>query len=238
MKKFIFACNFKMNNVSIEEYKRVMGKDDYSNVILCPNFCQLYQYAELKKNGVFLGAQNVSEYNNGAYTGETSADMLKSAGVSFCIIGHSERKKYNFETLSQTNLKIKKLIESGITPIVCVGEELCNNETMSQTEYAKRYVLVELKEILQDIDISKVIVAYEPIWAIGTGKVAGIEHIKEVVDAIKKYAGVEFVLYGGSFGESNFEQIAAIDCVDGALIGGASLKPELICKMKKKLEEE
>lgn len=238
MKKFIFACNFKMNSVDVEKYQEAMGSDDYSNVILCPNFCDLHQFSGLKKtNKIFLGAQNVSEFDDGAHTGEISANMLKKLSVDFCIVGHSERKKYNFETLSQINLKIKKLIEFGITPIVCVGEELCNNETMSQTEYAKRYVLMELKEILQDIDISKVIVAYEPIWAIGTGKVAGGEHIKEVVDAIKKYAGVEFVLYGGSFGESNFEQIAAIACVDGALIGGASLKPELICKMKKKLEE-
>lgn len=239
MKKFLFACNFKMNIVSVEDYKSAMGNGDYSNVILCPNFCDLHQFAELKKsNKIFLGAQNVSEFDDGAYTGEISADMLKSALVDFCIVGHSERKKYNFETLSQTNLKIKKLMQVGITPIVCVGEELNNSETMSQTEYAKRYVLLELKEVLKDTDISKVIVAYEPIWAIGTGKVAGTEHIKEVIGAIKKYAGVEFVLYGGSFGENNFEQIAKIDSVDGALIGGASLKPELICKMKKKLEEK
>ena len=238
MKKFIFACNFKMNSVSVEEYKKAMGNGNYSNVILCPNFCDLYQFAKLKKsNKIFLGAQNVSEFEDGAHTGEISANMLKSAGVDFCIVGHSERKKYNFETLSQTNLKIKKLLEVGITPIVCVGEELNSSETMSQTEYAKRYVLMELNEILQNIDISKVIVAYEPIWAIGTGKVADTEHIKEIVDAIKKYTGVEFVLYGGSFGEKNFEQIAKIDSVDGALIGGASLKPELICKMKKRLEE-
>lgn len=238
MKKFLFACNFKMNSVSVKEYKKAMGSDDYSNVILCPNFCDLYQFAKLKKsNKIFLGAQNVSEFDDGAHTGETSANMLKNASVDFCIVGHSERKKYNFEILSQINLKIKKLVEVGITPIVCVGEELNNNETVSQTEYAKRYVLMELNEVLKDIDISKVIVAYEPIWAIGTGKVADNQHIKQVVDAIKKYAGIEFVLYGGSFGEKNYEQIAKIDSVDGALIGGASLRPELICKMKKRLEE-
>ena len=238
MKKFVFACNFKMNDVSAEEYQKAMGKDDYSNVILCPNFCSLYNFLPLKKsNKIFLGAQNVSEFDNGAYTGETSAKMLKSANIDFCIVGHSERKKYNFETLSQTNEKIKKLLNEGITPIVCVGEELNSNETMSQTEYAKRFVLMELNEILKDVDVQSVIVAYEPVWAIGTGKVASNKHIEEITKCIKDYTGAKMVLYGGSFGESNFESIAKIECVDGALIGGASLKPELICKMKKKLEE-
>ena len=236
-KRFLFACNFKMNIVDEKKYQQSMGKDDYSNVILCPNFCDLERFKRLKKsNKIFLGAQNVSEFDDGAYTGEISADMLKRASVDFCIVGHSERKKYNFETLYQINNKIKKLLNANITPIVCVGEDVYNSDTLSQTEYAKRFVLLELNEILKDIDINKIIVAYEPVWAIGTGKVAGDEHIADVVNCIKMFTGVSMVLYGGSFNEKNFEQIAKIDGVDGALIGGASLKPDVICKMKKVLD--
>ena len=237
-KRFLFVCNFKMNLVDVKLYKKAMQKEDYSNVILCPNFCNLLQYCQLKKiNKIFLGAQNVSEFENGAHTGEVSAEMLKSCGVDFCIIGHSERKQNNFETLSQINAKAKRLIEHYITPIICVGEELYEHDNMSQTEYAKRFVLTELNAILKDVDLDKVVIAYEPIWAIGTGKVATVEHIGDVVSCIKKYTTVKTVLYGGSFGENNFESIAEIECVDGALIGGASLKPELICKMKKVLEQ-
>lgn len=236
MKNFLLVCNFKENIVDEKLYQKTMGGDNYNNVILCPNFCDIKTFSKLKvKNHVLIGAQNVSEFENGAYTGEVNAKMLKNAGADFCIVGHSERKKYNFETLSQINLKVKQLLLNGITPIVCVGEETSQN--MSQTEFAIRYVLSELAEILKDVDISQIIVAYEPIWAIGTGNNATMSHIKQVVDAIKKYTGVSFVLYGGSFNESNFQEIASINSLDGALIGGASLKPEVICNMQKRLKE-
>ena len=226
-RNFLFVCNFKMNSVKKSLYKKVLGTNKYNNIVLCPNFCDIKEYASLKSsNGVMLGAQNVSEFENGAHTGEISATMLKSAGVNFCIVGHSERKENNFETSSQINLKIKKLIDCGITPIVCVGESTYKNE-----EYATKFVLLELNEILQDIDLSKVIIAYEPIWAIGSGKVASVSHIQFVISAIKKYTGIQFVLYGGSFNLSNYKDIVAIDCVDGALIGGASLKPDILMQM-------
>ncbi len=237
MKKFIFACNFKMNVVDVEKYMEAMKDENYDNVIICPNFCDIREYTKLNKsNKVFIGAQNVSEFEKGAHTGEVSAEMLAKIGVQFCIVGHSERKKYNTETLIQTNEKVKRLIENNITPIICVGEELYSDPT-KQEEYAVRYVLSELNEILKDIDINKVIIAYEPIWAIGSNNVASSQHIKTVLSAIKKYTNVEFTLYGGSFGEKNYEEIAMIDVVDGALIGGASLKPELICKMQKRVKE-
>lgn len=237
MKKFIFACNFKMNVVNVEKYMEAMKDENYDNVIICPNFCDIKEYTKLNKsNNVFIGAQNVSEFEKGAHTGEISAEMLANIGAQFCIVGHSERKKYNTETLIQTNEKVKRLIENNITPIICVGEELYSDLT-KQEEYAVRYVLSELNEILKDVDINKVIIAYEPIWAIGTNNVASPQHINSVLSAIKKYTNAEFTLYGGSFGEKNYEEIAKIDVVDGALIGGASLKPELICKMQKRVKE-
>lgn len=229
-KKFLFVCNFKMNSLDVMEYVKAIADESFNNLVLCPNFCDIKDYSILKRNGVMLGAQNVSEYSGGAYTGEVSASILKESGVDFCIVGHSERKKYMFETLSQTNQKVKRLIENGITPIICVGEDNYKGE-----DFASKFVLMELNEVLNDIDISKVIVAYEPIWAIGTGKIPTDNHIQNVVSAIKKYAGVEICLYGGSFGENNYKEISSITCVDGALIGGASLKPELIVKMQRDL---
>jgi len=231
-RKFLFVCNFKMNTVKKAEYKKALQKDVYNNLVLCPNFCDLKEYSSFKKsNSVMLGAQNVSEYANGAHTGEVSASMLKNAGADFCIVGHSERKQNNYETLSQINLKIKMLIDNNITPIVCTGESVARDE-----EYAVRFVLSELNEMLKDVDLNKVIVAYEPIWAIGSGKVASVKHIKSVITTVKQYTGISFVLYGGSFNQSNYQDITDIDCVDGALIGGASLKPDVIVQMIQKTD--
>lgn len=229
-KRFLFVCNFKMNSLDVMEYVNAIGDDHIDNLVLCPNFCDIKDYAILKRNGVMLGAQNVSEFSGGAYTGEVSASMLKESGADFCIVGHSERKKYMFETLSQTNQKAKRLLDAGITPIICVGEDIEKGD-----DFAVRFVLMELNEVLKDIDNSKVVVAYEPIWAIGTGKVPSNSHIQNVISAIKKYTGVEVCLYGGSFGENNYKEISSLACVDGALIGGASLKPNLIVKIKKDL---
>ena len=230
-KNFLFVCNFKMNTVKKSLYKKALGTQSYNNIVLCPNFCDIKEYTSLKKsNGIMIGAQNVSEFKSGAHTGEISATMLQIAGVNFCIAGHCERKENNFETSSQINLKVKRLIECGITPIICVGESTFKNE-----EYAAKYALLELNEVLKDVELSKVIIAYEPIWAIGTGKVASVKHIQFVISAIKKYMGIQFVLYGGSFNLSNYKDIFDIDCVDGALIGGASLKPFDIIEMVNKI---
>ena len=237
MKPFLIVCNFKANVLSETEYQKAMLNDTFENVVLCPNFCDIGWFSVLKNNNnVMLGAQNVSEFENGAYTGEITATMLKSAGADFCIVGHSERKKYNYETLSQINKKIKNLLDVGITPIVCVGEEKYLGED-KQTDYAKRYVLSELNELLDGIDLSKIVVAYEPVWAIGSGKVPSLEHIESLANTVKNITGVSLMLYGGSFNESNFEDIAKVKSIDGALVGGASLKPESIVKMQKKLKE-
>ena len=227
MKDFLFVCNFKMNSVPKELYERALGQNQFENLILCPSACELKDYASLKNsNKVKLGAQDASRFAGGAHTGEISADMLKNCGVEFCIVGHSERKRFDFETLDITNQKILQLQNVGIVPIVCVGEDILKGE-----EFATRFVLAELAEVLKNANLSNLIVAYEPIWAIGSGKIPSASHINAVAEAIKKYCGIKTVLYGGSFGEQNFEEIAGIKSIDGALIGGASLKPQAVCKM-------
>lgn len=234
MKNFLFVCNFKMNSLGVEKYKNAMLGKDYSNVVLCPNFCDLKEYSSLKSTcNVKLGAQNVSCYEEGAKTGEISANMLKCIDVDFCIVGHSERKRYNFETLEEINQKAKILQKYKITPIICVGEDV-----LKSAEFAQKYVLFELNELLKDLDMENVIVAYEPVWSIGTGDVPSDEYIDAVLSAIKKYTPVKTTLYGGSFNQDNFADISAIKSCDGALIGGASLKPEIICMMQEKLKND
>src|SRR5574344_376699 len=225
-KQLLFVCNFKIE----------IGTKKFSNLILCPNFCNIKDFLPLKNNTIDIGSQNVSEFEKGAHTGEISANMLKSIGLKYCIVGNSERKHFNFETLSQTNEKIKRLLENDIIPIICVGEEIVTrNSSLSQTDYAKKFVVSELKELLKDIDVNKVIVAYEPVWAIGSGQVPTNEHIENVLKEIKNFADIKTTLYGGSFNEKNFEDISQIDSVDGALIGGASLEPKKIVYMLKTL---
>lgn len=230
MKKFLFVCNFKMNSVAVEDYQNAFASNDSDNIIVCPNFCDIKQFAQLKLLHIELGAQDVSEYDCGAYTGQVSASMLKDSKVDYCIVGHSERKKYCFETLDQISAKAKNLLQKNITPIICVGEEiLCKKEEL-QIDYSKKYVCAELSKILQNIDAKKVIVAYEPIWAIGSGKIPTIQHINAVCGAIRQNFGVNIVLYGGSFSLKNYQQIMDTDA-DGALIGGASLHAEEIAQM-------
>lgn len=236
--KFLFVCNFKMNYVKPLSYKKAINGEQLSNLILLPNFCDIKSFRRYKKNySVSIGAQNVSEFSSGAHTGEVNAEMLKKAGADYCVVGHSERKKYNLESLAQTRKKVVELLKYNITPIICVGEEIVlsvNNE-QKQADYAKKYVVEELKIILKDIDASKVIIAYEPIWAIGTGKVASKKHIQIVISAIKTYAHSSKILYGGSFNISNYKEIVGIKNLNGALVGGESLNPHNIIAMIKQI---
>lgn len=225
--KFLFICNLKMNLLEPKFYRRAL-KDKYcENLIICPNFCDIKQYCRLKKKyGILVGAQNVSERPSGSFTGDISASMLKNVGADFCIVGHSEQKKYHLETLAKINKKAKILIENNITPIICIGEEIKKN-----ADYAKRYVKEELNIILSGVDVNKVVIAYEPIWAIGTGDVPTKEHINVVCMQIKNFTKCKKVLYGGSFNKNNYKEIVNTKGVDGALIGGASLNPQQIVEM-------
>lgn len=226
-KDFLFVCNLKMNLLQPKFYRRALKDKFVDNLIICPNFCDIKAYSRLKnKYGVKIGAQNVSEQLHGAFTGDVSASIIKNAGADFCIVGHSEQKKYHLETLAKINKKAKILLQNNITPIICVGEEIKKN-----TDYAKRYVKEELNIILSGIEASKVIIAYEPIWAIGTGDIPTKEHILQVCSQIKNTSKCAKVLYGGSFSIDNYQEIASIKSVDGALIGGASLKPLQILEM-------
>ena len=233
-KNFLLACNFKNNIVDAKEYKANFGKNVYSNIVICPNFCELALFENLKSNGIKLGAQNVSEFVVGSHTGEINIEMLKKYGADYCIVGHSERRHDFGETHFQINAKLKLLIENNITPILCVGESVAND--MSQIDFAKNIVKTQLEAELIDIDKKDLIVAYEPIWSIGTGKVADVPHITEICKFIKQNFDVSKVLYGGSVNANNINEISKIEYVDGVLIGKASLNSNNVIEMLKNID--
>ena len=181
-----------------------------------------------------FGAQDVSAHDSGAYTGEVSATMLQKLNCSYVAVGHSERREYHAETDEIVNAKSRKVIEAGMTPIVCVGEGLDIRKEGRQVEYTVAQVEGAFAGWTAD-EVAKVVVAYEPVWAIGTGEVATPADAQEVCAAIRASLGSSFgtdvadtvrVLYGGSVKASNVKEIMAQPDVDGALVGGASLKAE------------
>ena len=226
--KYLFG-NWKMN-MSLAEIKDFAKKSKVklpSNVyvgIAVPNV-YIDACEKLRKN-ILLGAQNVSEYKDGAYTGEVSARMLNDLDLYFCIVGHSERRKYFNETNSAVSEKIKRLQEFDITPILCIGETL---EQYEKKE-TKQVLAKQLAGSLKGVDkFKQIIIAYEPVWAIGTGKVASAEIVDEICGFIKeemlKIMGNNYpaiVLYGGSVNQENSVQLGKLPSVDGFLVGGAS----------------
>ena len=191
-------------------------------LILCPTTLNISLFSS---NKLFLGSQNVSKTDDGAYTGEVSAKQLKSYGVSYCIVGHSERRQYQKESLDDISEKVKKLLENDIIPILCIGET-------KEERLSNNYKEVLLKEInsvittLQQEEKDKIIVAYEPIWSIGTGLIPTNEEIEEVNQLIKELLPNNKILYGGSANENNIEQLNNVKGIDGYLLGGLSLKPD------------
>ncbi|QQR48583.1 triose-phosphate isomerase [bacterium] len=238
----IFVANWKMY-ASIDEEIRI-GSENYDNfiklannpyheIILCPSFLSLHTLSNIfRTTPVQLGGQDCSEHNQGAFTGQISAKSLKALGCSYCIIGHSERRQFNAETNEQIALKFQHLLDQGIAPIICVGE----NETEYKTHQALTVLENQLKEIFSLIKASKyalrdlpICIAYEPIWAIGTGIVAQPEHLNTVfawlANQTKNVAPIinwKF-LYGGSVKANNAALLKEIEYLDGFLIGGASL---------------
>jgi triosephosphate isomerase (TIM) len=183
----------------------------------------------LKGRPIALGAQDVSQHEVGAFTGETSAAMLREFGVRYCLVGHSERRQYHAETSAVVSLKAKQALACGITPIVCVGETLAEREA-GQTEAV---VKKQLAAVIHDNGhcITEIVVAYEPVWAIGTGKTATVEQAQEVhavlraqLRAASDQADRIHILYGGSMNPANAAQLLAQPDIDGGLVGGASLK--------------
>ena len=237
MRKPIIAGNWKMNNDIFETEKLmtallplVAGAE--AEVVFCPTYLGLQKAVEMAKDSnVGIGAQNMHFEKSGAFTGEISGEMLKAIGVKYVLIGHSERREYFNETDETVNKKAIKALTLGITPIVCCGETLEERESGK----AEAKVVGQMEAGLKGIeDITKVVVAYEPIWAIGTGKTASKEEANEACGWVRQTIAKMFgedaaqkvrVQYGGSVNPENIKDLMAMDNIDGALVGGASLKP-------------
>jgi len=212
-------------------------------VVICPPFTVLSEVKKvIEDSSIKLGAQDLFWEKEGAFTGEISAPMLKDVGCSFVIIGHSERRKYFFETNETVNRKIKSALSFGLTPIVCVGETLEEREKGETFQVVEDHIRGAFKDILQE-EAFKVVVAYEPVWAIGTGRNATPNQAQEVHKYIrglleeiysKSLAQNILILYGGSVNPQNIEGLILEEDIDGALVGGASLKVETFSQIVEK----
>lgn len=244
-RKPLIAGNWKMNNTrkdTLDFLGNFLPKaiNITSDIVICPPFTNLFAAAEkLTGTNVKLGAQNMHWEDDGAFTGEISPVMLKEVPCEYVIIGHSERRQYFAETDETVNKKIKSALKHGLLPIVCVGESLSQREegiTMT-------WVTSQVKEALKDIpssEVEKIVFAYEPIWAIGTGKTASAKDAEEVIKAIREKIGELYsknvaenirILYGGSVKPDNIKELMSEADIDGALVGGASLDPESFYKI-------
>jgi triosephosphate isomerase len=193
------------------------------DVMVAPQFAALSMVAEvLKGSAIALGAQNLFWETEGAYTGELSAPMLKAAGCTHVIIGHSERRQYFGETNETVNKKIKAAFKGGLIPVVCIGESEAEREDEQTFPVVKEQLNVGLEGI-DEVGLGQLVVAYEPVWAIGTGKTATSEQAQEVHKFIRDRLRI---LYGGSVKPTNIAGLMAMDDIDGALVGGASLEAE------------
>ena len=236
-RKTVIAGNWKMNMLAseikpfMEELKENLPKTRTCEMVLCTPAVMIP--AMVKACKVAAGGQDVSKYEKGAYTGEVSASQLADIGAKYCIVGHSERRQYHGEDDMLINAKAKALLEKGIMPIICVGESLEQREM----DLTMEYVAYQVKAALSGIDASQLrrcVIAYEPIWAIGTGKTATAEQAQEVCEGIRavirgiygaRPARAVSILYGGSMNAKNAQELLAQPDIDGGLIGGASLKP-------------
>lgn len=233
------AGNWKMYKTVAEakafatEFKKLYHDTDVKAAICAP-FPQLAALVEaFRGTGIGVGAQNVHFEKEGAFTGEVSVPMLEEIGVDYCIVGHSERRQYFGETDESINRKLKALLETKIVPILCVGEDLQQREAKKAVTVVSSQIKEDFKEIRRE-DAAKIVVAYEPIWAIGTGKTATPEQAGEMCSLIRETlielydeetADQIIIQYGGSVKPENASQILNMEEIDGALVGGASLDP-------------
>ena len=224
----IIAANWKMNG-SITFIDNFLNQLDLINnhnkficTIICPPFVYS-QYVSNKINNFYLGGQDCSLFQTGSYTGDISASMLNDIGCQFCIVGHSEKREKFYETDDQVAIKASNSLKSNIHPIVCVGETLAQKKDNQTKEVLSKQIR---KSIPKNSNNKNTIIAYEPIWAIGTGLTPSIDEIKDIHNFIKKeirdYENFQ-ILYGGSVKSTNSNEILNIDSVDGVLVGGASL---------------
>ena len=233
-------ANWKMNGQK-DSYKLVKSISNYcqkmkrktSKVVICPPFTLLSELIKKEKK-IKFGGQDCHYKSEGAYTGSISANMLKAINCQYVILGHSERRIYQKETSQELNLKIQSAIESNLTVIYCIGEKL--------EEIKKRNIILkkQLSSLPKKIDPKKIIIAYEPVWAIGTGKVPSLNDINKIHEKIRhilsnlvslRFSKHVSILYGGSVNAVNSVDILNLDHVDGALVGGASLKSKEFCKI-------
>lgn len=239
-RKKIIAGNWKMNKTPSEAKSLVEAiaakvADAKCDVVVCPTaICIPSAVDAAKGSNIAVGAQNVHFKESGAYTGELAANMLTEAGVKYVIIGHSERRQYFGETDETVNLRTKAALAGGLLPIVCVGESLTEREQGIMDDTVRRQTKIAFLGIDAD-DAKKVVIAYEPVWAIGTGKTATADQADEVCgiirETIKGLYGAEVadairIQYGGSMNAGNAAELLAKPNIDGGLIGGASLKPD------------
>ena len=240
MRKKIVAGNWKMNKTPKEaaEFCKLMKEkvvSDAVEVVFCVPFVDLYPVLEeLKGTGIGVGAENMHFAESGAYTGEVSAQMLKEMGVGYVILGHSERRQYFGETDATVNKRTKAALAAGLKPIVCVGELLWERECDITEEVIARQIKLDLFNVTEE-ELKNVVIAYEPVWAIGTGKTATADQAEEVCAFIratiaKLYnqaaADAVTIQYGGSMNDGNADELLSKTNVDGGLIGGASLVAE------------
>lgn len=237
MRKKVIAGNWKMNMLPNETINFIEGlsqeiKDVKNEIILCVPYTDLF-YALLtaQNTNIKIGAQNMHWKEKGAYTGEISGQMLKSIGVEYVIIGHSERRQYFAETDETVNLKVKSALENNLKPIICVGETLEQREHGETEKIIESQIKLALKDLTKE-QIRAIIIAYEPVWAIGTEKTATPEEANNVIKYIRKQikelyneeiAENIIIQYGGSVKASNAEELFNMSDIDGALVGGASL---------------
>ena len=245
MRRKVIAGNWKMNKLPNEAMEFIeelapLVKNTKNEVILCVPYIDLfYSLLTVQGTNIKIGAQNMHYEESGAYTGEISAEMLKAINVEYVIIGHSERRQYYNETDETVSLKLKKAIEVGLKPILCVGETLEEREAGKTEEIITNQVQVALSKLKKN-QIQDLIIAYEPIWAIGTGKTATADDannsIKAIRNKILKLYGKEIseniiIQYGGSVKSSNAKELFEMSDIDGALVGGASLKADEFAKI-------
>ncbi|WAJ71965.1 triose-phosphate isomerase [Catenovulum adriaticum] len=248
MKNKLIAANWKMNldseqSEQLFEQCAELAKCISPTLVICPPATYLQTgNKRLANSGAFLGAQNVNQNRAGAFTGELSANMLKDCGCKYVIVGHSERRAQFGENDELVAEKVKILLDNHLIPILCIGE----SETQRHLGLTDSFVTYQIDSALALVDesqIHKLVIAYEPIWAIGTNKTASITHIEQTMSTIVKHLINKYqqnvvdksihVLYGGSVSDKNCEAILSLDVVDGCLVGGASLdfnKFEKICR--------
>ena len=245
-RKTVIAGNWKMNKTPSETkefmqaFKAIMPKGRWCDIALCvPAVCIPAAVRAMRETRVGIGAENMNANTSGAYTGELSSSMLTDAGCKYVIIGHSERREMFGETDADVNAKVLAALDAGLTPIMCCGETLEQREAGITAEHITMQIKLGLAGVSED-KIRKVIIAYEPIWAIGTGRTATPEQAQEVCEMIRgvvrklyssKHARAITIQYGGSMNEKNAYELLAQPDIDGGLIGGASLVPEKFVKI-------